>query len=347
MDTGLALQLAASCERLEQLLVRFGDALGVLTDKYTRTVMAGRTHAQHAVPTTFGAKTAVFLEEVRQELERTRLCGQQVRAVSLFGAGGTSAAMGERAAQVRTVLARRLGLADAEVPWHVARGRVTHVGLTAATTAAVCARFAREIVDLSRTEIAEVRERGGHHRGASSTMPQKANPISCESVIGLSVSASGAAGTLLRAMEAGHERAAGEWQIEWVALPAVLVMTASALALAAEIAESVQVFPEAMRRNLEAESGLIMSEAAMMKLAPILGRERAHDLVYEAAERGRRNGESLTDALRAVLVSGGIAEIGDIEPSDYIGDVERICSAARRAWVQTRDNDTRSGEKTL
>jgi 3-carboxy-cis,cis-muconate cycloisomerase len=337
------MQLAATCRRLEELLVRLGNALAALTQKHATTVMAGRTHAQHAVPTTFGAKMAVFLEEVRRELERVRSTGADVRVVSLFGAGGTSAAMGERSAKVGAALARRLELADTDVPWHVARGRVTRFGLTAASVAALCTRFAREVIDLSRTEIAEVREQAGHLRGASSTMPQKANPISSESIIGLAVNATTTATTLLRAMEAGHERAAGEWQIEWVALPTVTMMTATALALAAETAESLQVFPDAMRRNLEAESGLIMSEAAMMGLAPLLGRERAHDLVYEAAVRGRTNRESLKAALGATLppeLSGGF---GLMEPSDYTGEAESICASAARRWADTRDHTSREG----
>lgn len=340
MDTGLALQLAATCARLEVLLIRLGDALHVLTEKHATTVMAGRTHAQQAVPTTFGAKVAVFLEQVRQELEELRRTGDQLRVVSSFGAGGTSAAMGPLSGQVRSSMARRLDLNDAVVPWHVARGRVARFGLTAATISAVCARLAREVVDLSRTEIGELGEEAGHHRGASSTMPQKVNPISSESIIGLSVSASAAAGSLLRAMEAGHERAAGEWQIEWVAVPAVSVHTATAVALAAELIGSLQVFGEAMRRNLEAESGLIMSEAVMMRLAPALGRDRAHDVVYEAAARARHSASDLGSALRSTLSPELLAELGSVDPSNYLGEAEEICATATAAWTETRNHTT-------
>lgn len=344
MDNALAMQLGATCVRLEELLVRLGDALQALTQKYASTVMAGRTHAQHAVPTTFGAKMAVFLEETRRELERVRSMAEEVRVVSLFGAGGTSAAMGERSVQVRSALARRLGLADTDLPWHVARGRVAHFGLNMATVAALCTRFAREVVDLSRTEIGEVSERTGHLRGASSTMPQKANPISSESIIGFAVYAATSATALLRAMEAGHERAAGEWQIEWITLPAVSTMTATALGLAAETAESLQIFPEAMQRNLDTESGLIMSEAAMMRLAPVVGRERAHDLVYEAAVRGRITRVSLMDALRATLPAELLDDVGPIKPIEYTGEAENICASASRAWDDTRNHTNREGK---
>lgn len=175
-------------------------------------------------------------------------------------------------------------------------------------------------------------------------MPQKANPISSESIIGLAVSATSAANSLLRAMEAGHERSAGEWQIEWVALPTVSVMAATAVALTVEIAESLVVFPEAMRANLDAESGLIMSEAAMMRLAPSLGRERAHDMVYQAASWGRTTGDSLTVGLQAVLPDELVAEVGSLDPDDYTGEAENICAAANLAWSRTRNRTTDVGE---
>ncbi len=345
MDTALALQLGDSCRRLEDLLVGFGDALARLVEEHASTVMAARTHAQHAVPTTFGAKTAVFLDEVRQELLRVRTIGTQVRVVSLFGAGGTSAAMGESSARVRAGLANRLGLADCSVPWHVARGNVLGFALGAASVASLCTRFAREIVDLSRSEIGEVREPIGPHRGASSTMPQKTNPISSETVIGLAVNAATLATALLRAREAGHERAAGEWQIEWFALPHVSIMTASALALSAQIAGALHVSPDAMRRNLDVESGRIMSEAVMMRLAPQAGRERAHDLVYAAAERGRTTGETLTVALHHTLPADLIDVIGSIEPGDYTGEAEQICAAATHAWAAVRTTQAQGEER--
>ncbi len=344
MDTALALQLRASCERLDQLIVRWGDALQVLIESHAGTVMAGRTHAQHAVPTTFGAKMAVFLEEVRRELDGVRAVAEDVAVISLFGAGGTSAAMGERSAKVRSALARRLDLADTTIPWHVARGRVAQYGMRLASLAAVCTRFAREVVDLSRTEIAEVRERGGHMRGASSTMPQKANPISSEVVIGLSVYASTVATAVLRAMEAGHERAAGEWQIEWIVLPQITSALATSLAVSAETAESLQIFPDAMIRNVDAEVGLIMSEAVMMRLAEHIGRERAHDLVYDAAARVRAEGSDLEPALNGVVPPELLEKVGPIRPQDYIGEATSICAAAISAWRTTRNQSNPESE---
>jgi 3-carboxy-cis,cis-muconate cycloisomerase len=337
MDTGLALQLVRSCDRLVELALELGDALAALTESGAGLVVAARTHAQQAVPTTFGAKTAVFLGEVTREVAELRRLRPVVGVVSLFGAGGTNAAMGEEAARVRAGLARRLDLADTEVPWHVARDRIARFGQACSLLAATCVRFAREVVDLSRTEVGEVAEQDGHHRGASSTMPQKANPISSEAVIGYGVAASGAAGLLARAMEAGHERSSGEWQIEWLAVPQVAEYTAAAVALTAGTAESLRVFPERMRANLRLDGGLLMSEALMMRLAPALGRERAHDLVYAAAARARAEGEDLVSACARDLPDDLREEIGPLDPSGYLGEAAAVASAAVREWKTVRN----------
>ncbi|MFC4010375.1 adenylosuccinate lyase family protein [Nonomuraea purpurea] len=338
MDTGLALQMGQALDRLAALLGAFGDALARLVSAHAGTVVAARTHAQQAVPTTFGAKTAVLLAEVTRQRERVADAARRVRVVSLFGAGGTSAAMGERSAEVRAGVASLLGLRTTAVPWHVARDGVAEFGVRCASLAATAARFAREVVDLSRTEVGEVREAGGHHRGASSTMPQKANPIGCEAVIGMSGTAGALSSGLFRAMEAGHERAAGEWQVEWYVVPLLAELAAGALATAADVAAGLRVYPEAMRANLGAEGGLIMAEAYMMRLAPALGRERAHDLVYKAAHEARAHGRALADALRDVAGPEDLAGLGalPIPPESYIGDAEAICAAALDAWRNER-----------
>jgi 3-carboxy-cis,cis-muconate cycloisomerase len=333
MDTGLALQLGAAAGRLAELLARFGDALAALAEAHVRTVIAGRTHAQQAVPTTFGAKIAIYVGELARHRERLAAARGRVAVVSLFGAGGTSAAYGEKAVAIRARVAELLGLASTDVPWHVARDGLAEFGLVCALMSATCCRFAREIVDLSRTEIAEVAEASGHLRGASSTMPQKANPIEAEAVIGMSITAGALGSALFRVMEAGHERAAGEWQAEWEVIPQLVSLTAGSLVTSASIAAGLRVFPDAMRRNLGADGGLVMAEAYMMRLAPHLGRERAHEVVYEAAQRCRESGDALGDVLRELLPADVAADIGgELAPESYVGQPEDTVGAALSVW---------------
>jgi 3-carboxy-cis,cis-muconate cycloisomerase len=332
MDSGLALQLNEAAARLGELLGDFGDALARLAAEHAGTVIAGRTHALQAVPTTFGAKLATFLGELARHRDRLAAARRRVAIVSLFGAGGTSAAYGDQAAQLRAQVAELLGLATTEVPWHVARDGLAEFGLVCSLFAATCARFAREVVDLSRTEIAEVGEASGHHRGASSTMPQKVNPIESEAVIGLSATTGALSSALFRAMEAGHERAAGEWQAEWQVLPQLVALSAAALRTSASIAGGLQVFPETMRANLAADGGLVMAEAYMMRLAGQLGRENAHDVVYAAVQQCRATGEPLSTALRGALPSHIAADIEQLRPESYLGRPQETVDAALALW---------------
>jgi 3-carboxy-cis,cis-muconate cycloisomerase len=337
MDSGLAVQLDAAARRLGELLGDFGDALAELAERHVDTLIAGRTHALHAVPTTFGAKIAGYLGELARHRDRLDAARSRVAVVSLFGAGGTSAAYGERAAALRARVAELLGLAGADVPWHVARDNIAEFGLVCALLTASCARFAREVVDLSRTEIAEVAEVAGHHRGASSTMPQKINPIGSEAIIGLSATTGALSSALFRIMEAGHERAAGEWQAEWQVLPQLISLSAAALSTAAATALGLQVFPEAMRANLDLDGGLIMAEAYMMRLAPHLGRERAHDVVYRAVQDCRRIGEPLHATLARALPEHLAAGVDtDLAPEDYVGHPHDTVRAALALWRARR-----------
>ena len=238
---------------------------------------------------------------------------QTSSAAAATVAAAGSALLGARSREVRHAVADRLGLRAVDVPWHTARDGVAETGFALASLAGLCGRIAREVVELSRPEIGELREEEGHHRGASSTMPQKANPIGSEAVIGMSVLAAHHAGALLAALQGTHERSAGEWQVEWDALPAVFGAAGGALAGGARIVEGLRVFPERMRANLELDGGTIMAEAAMMAVGEVLGRAEAHAAVHEASALARSEGLSLTAALRKTLAHDVLAALPPLE----------------------------------
>ena len=207
-----------------------------------------------------------------------------------------------------------------------------------AATAATCGKIAREVVELSRPEIGEVREEGGHLRGASSTMPQKANPIGSEAVVGLGILAAQHAGALLAAMQGTHERAAGEWQAEWDAVPLTCAAAAGALAGARRVIAGLEPFPGRMRENLDGQGASIMAESAMMALADVVGRADAHDLVSEAASTARSEGLTLRDALERTLepeILAAIPPLDDVlDPGSYLGETDAIVTAALAGWAR-------------
>jgi 3-carboxy-cis,cis-muconate cycloisomerase len=236
---------------------------------------------------------------------------------------------------LRREVAVRLGLRSVDVPWHVARDNVASFALVCTAAASTAARFAREVIDLSRTEIAEISETAGYLRGASSTMPQKRNPVESEAVVGLAGSAQALASAVLRSMEAGHERSAGEWQIEWQVLPQLVCLSSAALVTVATVSEGLQVFPAKMRENLQADGRLVMAEAYMMHLAPRLGRGEAHELVYAAAQRSRQTGRALVDVLNEMSPEEVRDLVRELEPDDYLGESDVTIAAALEMWRGT------------
>ena len=340
MDTGLALLVGRALDRIEALACGLGDELARTAEEHRATVMPGRTHAQPAVPITFGGKVAVWLAELTRHVERLRAARNRAVVVQLFGAAGTAAALGPESRTVRHGVAAELGLGAVDVPWHTARDGLAEVAFVLAALAATCGKLAREVVELSRPEIGEVREEGGRFRGASSTMPQKANPIGSEAIVGLSLLAAQYAGTLLPAMQGVHERAAGEWQAEWDAVPLVCATAAGAVAGAQRVLAGLSVFPERMRANLSVEGGAIMAEAAMMAIAGTGGRADAHALVSEASSFARREGLTLREALEQTLAPEVLATMPPLDrvldPGSYLGESDAIVATAIAAWEPVR-----------
>jgi 3-carboxy-cis,cis-muconate cycloisomerase len=338
MDTGLALQLVRVLGRLDELLVELGEELARLVSEHRDTAIAARTHGQQAVPTTFGAKLASFLGEFARHRERLAETRGRVAVASLYGAGGTSAALGEDPARVRAAFARRLGLKVRGTSWHAARDSIGEFGMLCAMLSASAARFCNEVINLSRSEIAEVSEGGGHHYGASSTMPQKRNPISSEVVVGMSIIASALAGAVGRIMVVPHERAAGEWQAEWQLLPWLASLAASALSNSSRVARHLSVHPEMMRANMQADGGRLLAEAFMIGLSGSMGREAAHDLVYKAAQKSRDGGHLLA-SLRSLVPAEQSALLeylaGSTSHDRYLGEAGAMCDRALAEWHET------------
>lgn len=338
MDTGLALLGGRALDRVELLTHELGEEVAAKAEAHRATVMPGRSHAQPAVPITFGGKLAVWLAELGRHRERLRAARSRIAVVQLFGAAGTAAALGKQSRALRHGVAERLGLGIVDVPWHAARDSVAEVGLVLAATAGTCGKLAREVIELSRPEIGEVREEGGHLRGASSTMPQKANPVGSEAVVALSILAAEQSGALLAALQGTHERAAGEWQVEWDALPLTFAATAGALANARQLLEGLRIFPERMRANLDSEGGLIMAEAAMIALASVVGRAVSHALVVEASAVARSEGICLQEALVRTLDRETLDALPPLaavlDPDAYLGETDAIVTAALEGWTE-------------
>ena len=196
-------------------------------------------------------------------------------------------------------LMAELGLACPPIAWHTVRDTIAEVGAFLALVGGSLGKIAMDVKLMMQTEVAEVFEPYAPGRGSSSTMPQKRNPISCLYIhANISVARQHAA-ALMDAMVADHERSTGPWEIEWVSLPEVFCLMSGALKQTKFVLAGLEVDTVQMRRNIDITHGLVMSEAVMMGLGPFIGREYAHDLVYELCREALKQQRPLVEILAA------------------------------------------------
>lgn len=282
MDTANVLQLRQALELLERDLGTLIELLTRQARQYRDTVMAGRTHGQHALPITFGFKIAVWVDELRRHAERLRQMRSRLLRCQFAGAAGTLASLGRHGWEVHQALAAELNLSPASIAWHTARDSFGEYVASCGLLTSSLGKMANEIATLQQTEFGEVEEPFMPGKGSSSTMPQKRNPILCETVIGIARLVAYQVPAMLSAMLPEHERAMGEWHMEWDLIPHTSLLTSAALQHSLSIFDGLVVHADVMRRNLDQTQGYILAEAVMMRLAETVGRQRAHDLVYEA-----------------------------------------------------------------
>ncbi|OAL33068.1 hypothetical protein AYO22_00153 [Fonsecaea multimorphosa] len=301
------------------------NILRTLSKKYRDTPMAGRTHLQHALPCTFGYKCAVYLSSILRHSERLQEIESRCLLVQFGGAAGTLASLGsdDTGLRVREQLAKELGLGNPSITWHVARDNVAEIINFLALVGGSLGKIAYDLILMSSNELSEASEPFVPHRGASSTMPQKRNPISSEVILAASKILRANAGLALDAMVTDFERASGPWHLEWVAVPEAFVVAVGALHQTNFALSGLVVNTDAMMKNLLSTRGLIVGEAVMMGLAPFLGRQQAHDVVYEACKESIEKDTALFDALKdraSVAVYVSEEQLKQLcDPTNYLG----------------------------
>ena len=299
MDTALVLQVRAGLAIIEADIAALRGILADLSKRYRDTPMAGRTHLQQALPVTFGYKTAIYLAMFDRHAERLAQLKPRVLVGQFAGAAGTLASLGDKGFEVQKALCEQLGLGVPVSTWHVARDGLAEVINFFGLVTGSLGKIALDVMLMASTEFAELYEPFVKGRGASSTMPQKRNPISSELMLAAAKGVRQHAGLMLDAMVQDFERATGPWHAEWMAIPESFVLTAGALHQAKFALGGLIVDETRMAENLDISRGLIVAEAVMMGLAPDIGRQQAHDLVYDACRVANDKGMTLADALSA------------------------------------------------
>lgn len=335
MDTALVLQLRPAFALIESELARLIAAVAGLAQRHRSTPMVARTKLLHAQPTTFGFKAAVWLSGLLRHRQRLAELKPRVLQVQVAGAVGNLASFGAAGPDLRTALAAELDLAEPLIAWHVARDTLAETVNFLALLSTTLSKIATDVALMTQTEVGEVLEPGGQGHGASSTMPHKRNPVVCEQILSGGIALRRLAGTMLDAAIHEHERATGPWQAEGLVVPQAFLLASAGLDAAIRLCSGLTVKPEAMQANLDRTQGLIAAEAAMMVLAPHLGRHHAHELIGAACRDAVASGRRLADVLSANPAVTAHLSIGEIEaavdPSRYTGlsdtEVDRVLAA--------------------
>jgi adenylosuccinate lyase len=284
LDTALSLQIREAGELIVSGLDRALAAVAARAEEHRSTLTIGRTHGVHAEPTTFGLKLAVWAFELDRDRERVLRALEGLRIGKLSGAVGTYAVTDP---EVERLACERLGLEPAPAATQILQ-RDRHADLLAAlaVTAASLERFALEIRNLARTEVAEVQEPFGSGQKGSSAMPHKRNPVVAERICGLARIVRAQALVGLENVALWHERDISHSSAERVAIPDAFFALDYMLDRFAWLVEGLVVRPERMRRNLEAAHGLHFSQRLLLALVDAgLPRDEAYRLVQRHAMR--------------------------------------------------------------
>jgi adenylosuccinate lyase len=342
LDTGVMLQLKDAHAVFVRDLQDIGRELFRLAEQHKDTPMAGRTHAVQALPITFGHKCAIWLAETGRNHQRLTQLQERMFVGSLVGAVGTQASFGDRAFELDKQVMARLGLGVADISWQPARDRMVEYVNVLGLIGGSLAKIANEVMNLAHTEIDELAEPFNEGKVGSSTMPHKRNPSTTEAVVAVGRTLRYSVALMHEVLIHEHERDAAMWRIEWKALPEACLMTGVILARMKDVLAGLEVHADKMRHNLDALGGFLLSERVMFALADKLGKQTAHEVVYEASMHGFSSGTSFEQALmenprvKQALAADELKAL--LDPTTYVGQapaiVERVLAETRAAgWI--------------
>lgn len=296
-DTAQSLELKDTYAIICRDLALIIELLTDLAEKHRNQVIIGRTHGQHALPTTLGLKFAIWLDELLRHAGRLEECKKRLLVSQLFGGVGTMAALGNSPWLLLEKFSNRLGLAVPATAWHTARDRGAEFVTILALLSGTMAKIANEICQLAKDETGELEEPFHMGKIGSTTMPHKRNPEMCEQVVVLSRLIKACSGICLDGLINEHERDYRSVRLEWVGITDASLYCCGALDLMKNILRGLIVHPDRISQNLASSACLISTEALMFLFGDKIGKPAAHHLLYEASMEARNSGRPLTELL--------------------------------------------------
>ena len=338
-QTGDLLVLRQAHAIFQRLINEALLAMADLAERGAEMPIAARTHGQHAVPATFGFKVASWIDELLRHAERLQQAAPRMFVAMLGGAAGTYASLGAQGPAVQAGIARHLGMGSMAVPSRAIGDHGAENVMLLGLLAARCGKIAREVYTLMKTEFGEVEEPVPPGTVGSSTMPQKRNPKLCQDIIAAAAEIRAMVPLALEAMQTEHEADRTTSLMGDTAESTAAIATGDMLTRLVAVMRGLVLHPARMRANLALGNGLIMAEAVMLELGLRLGRQHAHDIVYDAAQAAVLENRAFGDLLAADprvtahLPPSSIA--GLLDPTEYTG----LCATlARDAAARARQH---------
>ncbi|BDZ70265.1 adenylosuccinate lyase [Methanobacterium petrolearium] len=331
IDSSQSMLLKDSIEIIQEKVEHLARIILKLADENKRMVCIGRTHGQHALPTTYGMKFALWADELHRQYDRLETCKGRLCVGMMTGAVGTTAALGEDGLDVHLKVSEILGLPPVLISNQVVQ-RDNHAEyiMCLANLASTLDKIALEIRNLQRTEIKEVGESFDPEKQVgSSTMPHKMNPITAERICGVSRIIKAYPSPALQNNALWHERDLTNSSSERIMLPEASILTDYILKLTIRLMEKLVFYPENIEKDLNLTGGLIMAERFMAELTRRgMGRQTAYALVRKCALEANKSGMGLKDV---ILQQGEIKnyltpeEVDEImDPHTYLGSSVKI-----------------------
>ncbi len=323
-QTGKLIQLRKAHRIYLSQIAEILSLLADLAEVSGDYALPGRTHGQHAVPSTFGLKVAVWIDELIRHVERFRECEKRVFVAMLGGGAGTLGSLGEIGLEVQRRMAEILDMEPMSMPSRTTADHlgeyVSLLGLLAST----CSKVGREMYTLMKQEFGEVEEPVPPGTVGSSTMPQKRNPKIGQDIVASAAQIRALVPLALEAMMTEHEADRTTSVMMDRALSQSAILAGDMLQYMVELFSGIRLFPERMRKNLDISGGLIMSEALMLELGRRIGRQRAHDAIYDAAQESVVQARPFTETL---------AEIEDVRDNLTNEQIDTLLDPTRYTGV--------------
>lgn len=346
-DTAQSLEIKDVFSVIERDVREIIRSLAGLARRYRNLVNIARTHGQQALPATLGSKMTVWLDEMIRNAERLKQSREKVLVSQLFGGVGTMAALGGKGMELLQIFSARLGLAVPMSCWHSSRDRLAELLANLAILTGTLGKIANEICQLSRDEIGELEEPFHMGKIGSTTMPHKRNPEQCEQVVVLARLVKNNAAAGFEAMINEHERDYRAVRLEWATITDSCLHACGALSLTRGILEDLIVHEERISSNVNQAAGLIATEALMFRLAKSMGKQRAHQLLYEIAmeaRNARRGADApLVDLLAAHPDISSVFSRAELEkamdPATHIGLAGQLTDRVVQSAVDWMDDN--------